>query len=256
MLMKTRKCIVWSFRISAGKITAAALLSLTFFSRVPVAAQTGPEISFSKPIAGFTHPSHLASAGDGSGRLFVVEQAGRVRIIKNGVVLSTPFLDITARVGNTSGGTGLVSIAFPPDYASKGHFYANYTTAARYLIVARYSITSNPNIADPNTEQIVLTDGPYPDHYGGELAFGPLDGYLYLGIGTGSASMPDGLGQEATNLHGKLIRIDVETGNPVTYTIPQSNPFRTTPNARPEIWGLGLRNPFRSSFDPATGEIR
>lgn len=100
-----------------------------------------------------------------------------------------------------------------------------------------------------------MHDGPYPGHYGGELAFGPLDGYLYLGIGTGTAAMPDSLGQDVTSLHGKLIRIDVETGNPVTYTIPQSNPFRTTPNARPEIWGLGLRNPFRSSFDPETGDF-
>jgi len=239
----------------AREVIVVGIVMLICTCLESVAAQAWPEISFSKPIGGFIHPSHLTSAGDGSGRLFVVEQAGRVRIVKNGVLLATPFLDIRARVGNTSAGTGLVSIAFPPDYVSKGHFYVNYTTASRYLIVARYTVTSNPDIADANSEQIVLTDGPYPGHYGGELAFGPLDGYLYLGIGTGTAPMPDSLGQDVTSLHGKLIRIDVETGNPVTYTIPQSNPFRTTPNARPEIWSLGLRNPFRSSFDPETGDF-
>jgi uncharacterized repeat protein (TIGR01451 family) len=218
-------------------------------------AQNWPQISFSKPTPGFTHPSHLASAWDGSGRLFVVEQAGRVRIIKNGVLLSMPFLDITTRVGSTTAGTGLVSIAFPPDFASKGHFYVNYTTSLRYLIVARYTVSSDPDVANASSEEVVLTDGPYPGHYGGELAFGPLDGYLYLGIGTGTATMPDALGQDLTSLHGKLIRIDVEAGNPTTYTIPLSNPFVSTPSARGEIWALGLRNPFRSSFDRATGDF-
>jgi uncharacterized repeat protein (TIGR01451 family) len=253
-----RSCLWCGFVLfwdRAREMIVVGIVMLICTCAESVAAQAWPEISFSKPIGGFIHPSHLTSARDGSGRLFVVEQAGRVRIAKNGVLLATPFLDIRTRVGNTSAGTGLVSIAFPPDYVSKGHFYVNYTTASRNLIVARYTVTSNPDIADANSEQIVLTDGPYPGHYGGELAFGPLDGYLYLGIGTGTATMPDSLGQDVTSLHGKLIRIDVETGNPVTYTIPQSNPFRTTPNARPEIWGLGLRNPFRSSFDPETGDF-
>jgi len=178
-------CVVKSAQIAIG--------CLVFLGRTHAEAQTWPQISFSKPTPGFTHPTHLASPWDGSGRLFVVEQGGRVRIIKNGVLLSAPFLDITTRVGSTGGGTGLVSIAFPPSYATKGHFYVNYTTSSRYLIVARYAISSNPDIADANSEQIVLTDGPYPGHYGGELAFGPLDGYLYLGIGTGTATMPDAL---------------------------------------------------------------
>jgi glucose/arabinose dehydrogenase len=109
-------------------------------------------------------------------------------------------------------------------------------------------------VADPNSEQVVLTDGPFPDHYGGELSFGPLDGYLYFGIGTGSGSSPDSLGQDLTVLRGKLLRIDVETRNPATYTIPPTNPYVGTANARQEIWATGLRNPWRSSFNRQTGD--
>jgi uncharacterized repeat protein (TIGR01451 family) len=242
-------------RVARAVHIGLGFLASALLGGMQVEAQNWPQISFSKPTPGFIHPSHLASAWDGSGRLFVVEQAGRVRIIKNGVLLSTPFLDITTRVGSTTAGTGLVSIAFPPDFASKQHFYVNYTTSSRYLILARYTVSSDPDVANASSEEVVLTDGPYPGHYGGELAFGPLDGYLYLGIGTGTATMPDALGQDLTSLHGKVIRIDVEADNPTTYTIPLSNPFVITPSARREIWALGLRNPFRSSFDPATGDF-
>ena len=148
-------------------------------------AQSWPAISFSKPVAGFTHPTDIASAGDGSGRLFVVEQAGRIRIVKNGALQTTPFLDITARVGSTSGTKGLLSVALPPGFATSQHFYVNYTTADGYLVISRYHVSSNPDVADANSEQIVLSDGPFPDHYGGEMSFGPLDGYLYFGIGSG-----------------------------------------------------------------------
>ena len=119
-----------------------------------VVAQTWPQVSFAQPIGGFIHPTHLASARDGSGRLFVVEQPGRIRIIKNGAVLATPFLDITGRPG-TQGDQGLLSVAFPPDYANKQHFFVNYVTSSNTLVVARYQVTSNPDIADASTEQIV-----------------------------------------------------------------------------------------------------
>ena len=232
---------------------AAVVLALGFIS-ASVKGQSWPAVSFDKPIAGFQHPTHLASAHDGSNRLFVVEQAGRIRIVKNGTILSTPFLDITARVGSTSGTKGLLSIAFPPGFANNQHFYVNYTTSAGYLVVARYRVSSNADVADPNSEQVVLTDGPFPDHYGGELSFGPLDGYLYFGIGTGSGTSPDSLGQDLSVLRGKLLRIDVETGNPSTYTIPPTNPYVCTANARQEIWATGLRNPWRSSFNRHTGD--
>lgn len=251
--MKAFKARMPNLRIDIKRPIFVASLALSFFNSKPIAAQSWPQISFLKPIGGFKHPTHLASARDGSGSLFVVEQAGRIRIIRNGAVLATPFLDITARVGSTTGTKGLLSVAFPPDYANKQHFYVNYTTSSGDLVVARYGITSNPDIADASSEQIVLIDGPFPDHYGGELAFSPRDGYLYFGIGTGSGSTPDSLGQDLTVLRGKLLRIDVETGNPDTYTIPSSNPYVATANARPEIWEIGLRNPYRSSFDRQTG---
>src|SRR6476660_1452759 len=252
--MKAFKTRMPNLRINIKGSIFVASLALSFFNFKPIAAQSWPQISFLKPIGGFKHPTHLASARDGSGRLFVVEQAGRIRIIRNGTVLGTPFLDITTRVGSTMGTKGLLSVAFPPDYANKKHFYVNYTTSSGDLVVARYGITSNPDIADASTEQIVLIDGPFPDHYGGELAFSPLDGYLYFGIGTGSGSAPDSLGQDLTVLRGKLLRIDVETGNPATYTIPSSNPDVGIVNAREEIWGIGLRNPWKSSFDSLTGD--
>ncbi len=122
------------------------------------------------------------------------------------------------------------------------------------MVISRYHVSSNPDVADANSEQIVLSDGPFPDHYGGELSFGPFDGYLYFGIGTGSGSSPDNLGQDLSVLRGKFLRIDVETGSPATYTIPPTNPFIGTANARPEIWDIGVRNPWRSAFDPVTGD--
>ena len=235
------------------KKSAAVLVALSCVN-ASAKGLSWPAISFSKPIAGFQHPTHLASAHDGSNRLFVVEQAGRIRIVKNGAILSTPFLDITTRVGGTTGTKGLLSIAFPSDFANKQHFYVNYTTSAGYLVIARYQVSSSPDVADPNTEQIVLIDGPFPDHYGGELSFGPVDGYLYFGIGTGSGSSPDSLGQDLSVLRGKLLRIDVETGNPATYTIPPTNPYVGIANTRGEIWAIGLRNPWRSSFNRQTGD--
>ena len=133
----------------------AVILALGCVS-ASVKGQSWPAISFEKPTAGFKHPTDLASAHDGSNRLFVVEQAGRIRILKNGAIFNTPFLDISARVGSTSGTKGLLSIAFPSDFANKRHFYVNYTTSDGYLIIARYSVNStSPDVADANSEQVV-----------------------------------------------------------------------------------------------------
>ena len=207
------------------------LLGITLFlaAQRPAIGQSWPQISFAQPIGGFTHPTHLASARDGSGRLFVVEQPGRIRIIENGALLPTPFLDITARLGNVAGSKGLLSVAFPPDYATRQHFYVNFVLSppgcdvgcGGSLVIARYSLTADPNVADANSEQIVLSEGPVPGHWGGELAFGPVDGYLYFGLGTGADGLPaDNLGHDLSVLRGKIMRIDVETGAPATYTIP------------------------------------
>ncbi len=246
-----------------GKAIAISIFALICMCAEPVAAQSWPQISFGQPIGGFTHPTHLASARDGSGRLFVVEQPGRIRIIKNGALFPTPFLDITAHIGPVAGSRGLLSVAFPPDYADKQHFYVNYIIppvgcsvgCGGILVIARYHITANPDIADANSEEIVLSDGPFPDHWGGELAFGPLDGYLYFGLGSGAPGDSNNVAQDLSVLPGKIMRIDVETGNPPTYTIPPTNPYVATANARHEIWDIGLRNPWSSSFDRETGDF-
>ena len=199
---------------------------------------------------------HVTNAGDGSGRIFVVEQGGRIRIIRNGVLEATPFLDIAGRV-SCCGERGLLSVAFPPGYAAKGHFYVNYTNKAGNTVVARYRLTTNPDVADPGSEQVVLTvPQPYANHNGGQLAFGPNDGYLYIGMGDGgSGGDPENRAQNPAELLGKLLRINVEAGNPNTYTIPASNPFTQTAGYRPEIWALGLRNPWRFAFDRLTHDL-
>ena len=230
-----------------------------FCAPTPVAAGGSvhwPPVSSTKLVDGLSSPVHVTHADDGSGRLFVVEQVGRIRIVKDGSLLSTPFLSITSRV-RFGGEQGLLSMAFPPDYASKGYFYVNYTDVSSRTVVARYHVTANPEVADPDSEQILLTvDQPYANHNGGQLAFGP-DGYLYIGMGDGgSGGDPQNYAQNPASLLGKMLRIDVEAaGDPTTYTIPAGNPYTQTSGYRGEIWALGLRNPWRFSFDRQTGDL-
>lgn len=215
-----------------------------------------PQLALTAYANGLSGPVHITHAGDGSGRLFIVEQAGRVRIIKNGVLSPTPFLDISGRV-SCCNERGLFAIAFPPGYPARPHFYVNYTDLAGNTVVARYGLTADPNMADSLSEQIVLTIAqPYANHNGGQIAFGTNDGYLYIGMGDGgSGGDPQDRGQNPGVLLGKLLRIDVETSNPLTYTVPLTNPFSATPAYRPEIWATGLRNPWRFSFDRVTGDL-
>ena len=219
------------------------------------AAVTWPQLGLAPAITGLAQPTYIISARDGSGRLFVVLQGGTIRIIKNGVLQSTPFLDISTRV-SCCGERGLLSVAFPPGYAGKGHFYVYYTNTAGNLVIARYSLTANPDVADASSEAIVLTiDHPtFSNHNGGQLAFGP-DGYLYIGTGDGgSAGDPNGNGQNTNVLLAKVLRIDVESGA-TPYAIPGSNPVITPTPSRGEIWAYGLRNPWRFSFDRSTGDL-
>jgi len=205
---------------------------------------------------GFERPLYLTHAGDGSGRLFVVEQAGRIRVVEaDGRVHDQPFLDIRDRV-SSGGERGLLSVAFHPDYRTNGFFYVDYTDLNGDTVVARYRVsTDDPNRADPDSAQTILSiDQPAANHNGGLLLFGP-DGYLYIGLGDGGGGNSQN-GQRMDTLLGKLLRIDVnQTSGDKPYAIPPDNPFINDPNVRPEIWASGLRNPWRFSFDRTTGDL-
>ena len=218
------------------------------------AAATWPAITLTPFASGLAAPVAIANAGDGSNRLFVVEQAGRVRLIKGGVLQVTPFLDISTKV-SPGGERGLLGLAFPPGYATKGHFYVYYTDPAGAITVARYQVGANPDVADPNSEQVILSVAhPRTNHNGGQLAFGPGDGYLYAALGDGGGGGdPDGNGQNTGTLLGKILRLDVESGA-TPYAIPTGNPFASG-GGRPEIWAYGLRNPWRFSFDRQTHDL-
>lgn len=208
---------------------------------------------------GLQQPTFLTHAFDE--RLFVIEQIGRIRIIENGQLLETPFLDITDRVGSFGSEQGLLGLAFHPRYAEEGDagtgiFYVNYTDYNGDTHLSRFNVLADdPYRADPESEVDFLTvDQPYPNHNGGMLAFGP-DGYLYAGLGDGgSANDPLGAGQSLTTLLGKILRLDVDS-EPDGYTIPPTNPFTGTADGQPEIWAYGLRNPWRFSFDRQTGDL-
>jgi glucose/arabinose dehydrogenase len=206
-------------------------------------------------VAGLQRPIALRNAGDGSGRLFVVEQPGRIRIFKDVALQSTPFLDIRDRVRDSANEQGLLGLAFHPDYENNGRFFVNYTDLGGDTVVAEYArSTNNPDLSDPATEKIIITIAqPYGNHNGGDIAFGP-EGYLWIATGDGgSAGDPEDNGQNLNTLLGKLLRIDVDSGS--TYTIPPDNPFADDPGANDEIWAYGLRNPWRFSFDRDTGDL-
>jgi glucose/arabinose dehydrogenase len=215
------------------------------------------------PLAsGVRYPVDINHAGDGSDRLFVIEQEGRIKIIKNGTVVNIPFLDIINRVA-CCGEQGLLGVAFHPDYKMNGYFYVNYTSKERAgvaqagdTIIARYEVSSeHPDLADPNSESIILVvSQPYSNHNAGKLLFSPLDGYLYIPLGDGgSGGDPGNRAQDPLTLLGKVLRIDVDSATP--YGIPPDNPFFDSTKALEEIWALGLRNPWRFSFDRQTGDM-
>ena len=206
---------------------------------------------------GFSSPLALKNAGDE--RLFVVEQGGVIKIVDlNGVVNTTPFLDIQSIV-NAGGERGLLGLAFHPEYQTNGRFFVHYSNSSGDTQISEFSVSaSNPDIANPNSEVMLLTvSQPFSNHNGGTIAFGPQDGYLYIGLGDGGGGGDtNNNAQNTTLLIGKLLRIDIDTqsdGN--NYGIPSDNPFIGDPNTRDEIWALGLRNPFRFTMDPETNSI-
>ncbi len=204
---------------------------------------------------GFTKPVYLTHAYDE--RLFVVEQEGIIRIIADGNVWAAPFLDIRDRVGADASERGLLSVAFPPQYGENGRFFVNYTNKDGNTVVSRFRVnTDDPHTADPASEAILFTIGqPYPNHNGGQLQFGP-DGYLYVGMGDGGlADDPEENGQNKGTLLGAMLRIDVNVEDVPYYGIPADNPFVNDAAGRNEISAIGLRNPWRFSFDRLAGDM-
>lgn len=207
-------------------------------------------VTFAQGLGNTTSITH---AGDS--RLFVVDQEGLIRIVdSNGHVNSQPFLDIQERV-TTGGERGLLGLAFHPQYKTNGYFYVNYVGEGNITHISRFEVSSsNENLADSQSEFVLLTvPQPATNHNGGNLGFGP-DGFLYIGLGDGGGSGdPDNRAQNPMDYLGKILRIDVDRGNP--YAIPSSNPFYNSETALEEIWALGLRNPWRFSFDRLTGDL-
>jgi glucose/arabinose dehydrogenase len=211
------------------------------------------QLELESVAGGLSQPLFVTHAGDGSGRLFVLEQAGRIRIIANGAVAAQPFLDIRSIV-RSGGEQGLLGMAFHPKFKENGRFFIAYTQQNADNTIAEYHISADPNRADPASGRILLAIPDFaPNHNGGMLAFGP-DGYLYAGTGDGGGGGdPQRNGQNPQALLGKMLRLNVDAGEP--YGIPPDNPFVASGAGRPEVWAIGLRNPWRFSFDRATNDL-
>lgn len=208
-------------------------------------------LTVTEVATGLSSPTYVTSP-PGDNRLFVVEQPGRIRIVENGQLLAAPFLDIGSRI-STGGERGLLSVAFHPSYKTNGFFYVYFTATNGDIRVERFSVSANVNIANAASSKLIIT-APHSsasNHNGGLAMFGP-DGKLYLGLGDGGGGGdPFGNGQNKSTLLGALLRIDVDNGDP--YSIPAGNPYIGVSGAKPELWAIGLRNPWRYSFDRQTG---
>ena len=199
---------------------------------------------------GLDFPLYLASP-PGDERLFVVEKGGAIRLIKGGALVAAPFLDISDKVLSTLGESGLVGLAFFPDYAASGRFLVHYTDFSGTSRISLFRASADPDRADPTESLVLEVTRPGQAHFGGQLLFGP-DGMLYIGLGDGDDS-DGGRGQSLRDLLGSILRIDVSAGT--AYTVPADNPFVAKAGARPEVWSYGLRNPWRFSFDRATRDL-
>ncbi|MCC6144241.1 MAG: PQQ-dependent sugar dehydrogenase [Candidatus Hydrogenedentes bacterium] len=209
-----------------------------------------------EPVAmGFKFPTYVGGPPEDASRLVVLEKdTALIWMIRDGSVLEEPFLDLGSVVGSAGLEQGLLGFAFHPDYGQNGFFFVDYTDKNGDTVVARYTVSANPDRADPTSGKTILTiDQPTEIHNGGMIAFGP-DGYLYIALGDGGgANDPDNRAQDLGSLLGKILRIDVDSGDP--YAIPPDNPFAAKGEVRTEIWAYGLRNPWRFSFDRLTGDL-
>jgi glucose/arabinose dehydrogenase len=242
--------------------TSEASASPQLGSGSPLA--NGPDkLAVELVVKGLDLPDGVTNAGDGSGRLFVNEQAGKVRVVSAGGALSAkPFVDLTSRT-KSGGERGLLGLAFHPGFATNRRLFVDYTQAQDgATVVSELRASADGSRADPSSERIILiVPQPFANHNGGQLAFGP-DGYLYIGLGDGgSGGDPYGNGQNRNVLLGKILRIDVDGRHAAgqAYAIPPDNPYAAGGFApgegRPEVWAYGLRNPWRFSFDRATGDL-
>lgn len=242
-------------RFRAALVCVLVTGTLVLRAGIDPVTQAAAGIQLERVASGLASPVYLTHAGDRSGRLFIVEQAGVIRVLRSGRLVAEPFLDLRDRVA-FGGEMGLLSVAFHPRYAANGRFVVNYTTESGGLhtVVSEFRVSpDNPDVAN-RQERILLTiPQPFRNHNGGLNLFGP-DGKLYIGMGDGgSGGDPFNNGQRLDVLLGKLLRLDVDGGT--AYRVPPDNPFAGRAGARGEIWAYGLRNPWRFSFDPATGRL-
>ncbi len=222
---------------------------------LPQTPHPGVALDLQTIAEGLDRPLFLTGPSALSDQLYIVQQSGVIRLLSGGELQEEPFLDLTETMGSSSGEMGLLGMALHPDYLLNGFFFVHYTNDDGNSTFARYRRSLlNPNVADPATATILLTvEQPFFNHKGGMLAFGP-DGYLYIALGDGGgANDPNNNAQSLETLLGKILRIDVDGDAP--YEVPEDNPFVGTPNARPEIWAYGLRNPWRFSFDRQSGDL-
>lgn len=242
-------------RSHTSAILLTALLIVWQASSLP--AQTiDRSLGVTEIVSGLSAPLFVSAPPGDTSRIFIIEAAGRIRIVKNGALLGIPFLNIDQKICD-SAESGLLGMAFHPQYATNGYIFVLYNDLNCDLRIARFTRSaSNPDVASLSSEKLILfIDQPeFPNHNGGSLLFGPNDGYLYIPTGDGTCcSDPYETAQDMTDLRGKVLRIDINSGS-APYKIPPTNPFVGT-SARPEIWGSGLRNPYRSTFDSQTGNL-
>ena len=236
---------------------AAALFLALALAPARAAAQGTPAPTLEPVLTGLSSPVFLTSARDGTNRLFVVEQPGRIKVLPPGATTPTVFLDITARV-IAGGEQGLLGLAFHPQFASNRRLFVNYTRRPDgATVIAEYRVSAaNPNLVDQAETVLLVIPQPFANHNGGMIAFGP-DGLLYIGMGDGGAANdPGNRAQNVEDLLGKMLRINVDQPNgSVPYSSPPDNPFFGPAGGRDEIYATGLRNPFRFSFDRSTGQL-